>query len=336
MNKKTNILLLLCLICGFAHAQFSDHFDDGNFSRDPEWTGDVYSFIVNRWQQLQLHVDAAAESYLTTPSEAAIDAQWTFDCHISCGTSAYNLIRVYLISDSENPDNGNGYYVQIGGAGKNITLARQSDGNREYLIANNDRQKILDGMQESRVHVKVQRDAKGYFTLYSLVETKDDDFVTEGSAYVERAQGKWFTVFIKNSAKNGTAFAIDNIEVTGTAQSAPPDKPQNDELHADDTVQLLHRTFTPNADGFRDQCEVAYNMPSAGYHASLSVFTASGVKVKDVIIGEPLEEQGVILWDGTTDSNAALDSGPYVLLFEAWNSDNGTKIRRKMTVALIK
>ena len=245
-------------------------------------------------------------------------------------------MRVYIISDEADQTASNGYYVQIGGANKNITLCRQEGEKTEYIIANEDRKKILDGLAESRVHVRVTRDAQGYFTLASMVEPLDNDYVTEGNTYVEHATGKWFAIWIKNSAKNGTAYVIDNIEVTGLPQTMPPDEPEPGQLHGDDVVQLAYKTFSPDGDGYRDLCEVTYKMPSHAYHASLTVFTPAGVKVREVVRDELLDEEGVLTWDGKVGNGTLLDSGPYVLLFEAWNTDKGTKIRRKMTVALMK
>ena len=334
--RRLGYIFVLCLTFTTARAQFVEHFDDGDFTENPEWIGDVYSFAVNPYKQLQLHVDAATTSWLATPSKAAIEAQWSFDCYLSCNTSAYNLIRVYLSSDRPDPTSCNGYYVQIGGANKNITLCRQTEEKTEYLIADPDRKLILDDMAESRVHVVVTRTKEGYFTLSSMVETRDDDFVTEGSAFAQYVTGEWFAIWVKNSAKNGTAFTIDNIEVTGLEQISPLSEPTFGQLHSDDVVQLAYKTFSPDGDGYRDLCELTYKMPTPGYHASVTVFTPSGIQVREVAKDLLLDDEGVLTWDGTADNGILLDSGAYVLLFEAWNNDNGTHVRKKLTVALVR
>jgi len=63
---------LLAFSIGCATAQFSDPFTDGNFTDDPEWTGDTALFEVNGSGQLHLAATSADTAFLTTrtPSSA--------------------------------------------------------------------------------------------------------------------------------------------------------------------------------------------------------------------------------------------------------------------------
>ena len=328
-------LLGLILLTLAAKAQVTEHFDDGDFTSDPQWEGDVQAFIVNRYQQLQLYIQTADTSYLSTPSTAAIDATWEIDCYINCNTSAYNYVRFYLLANETDPTQGEAYYVQIGGANKDITLRHQSsEGNHTVLIDNQQRRQILDNRNESRVHVRVGRGSDGYFVLQTMVETIDTEYVDIGHAFVNHAAGNRIAVWVKNSSKNGRSFYFDNIVVEGDVQDGNPTTPASPGIPADEMVTLRHKSFSPNDDGYRDECVIEYQMPSYGYHSSISIYSPIGTLICTIADNQELDQSGTITWNGTDSHGRRLPVGAYVILFEAWNNDLAAKIRRKLTIAL--
>ena len=330
---KRFILILTVILTGLPlWAQFTEDFSDGNFTADPMWQGDLHSFIVNHNNELQLYIDGSAETYIATTSQVAADAVWEFYCRIACNTSAYNLCRIYLISENEDPIDSNGWYVQVGGANKNVTLRRQTGSENKVLIENDTRRKIFDRMEDIRVRVRVERDNYGYLSLFTMIDGIDGSWFEDGSVHVQSMHGSWFCLWIKNSSQNGRAFYFDDINVSGSPDN--DDTPAEPHVRSSEAVFLERASFSPNGDRYEDECNIGYNMPSHGYLASLTVFTPSGVQVAKVFQEEELSLSGILTWDGTDGHGAKLESGVYVLLFEAWNNDVGGKISRKLVVAL--
>lgn len=124
-------------------AQFTDDFDDGDFTENPAWQGNTDRFIVNDADELQLldeNAGSANESYLSVAAATSNDAEttWEFFARLTFSPSTSNLARVYL--SASNPDltaSQNGYFIQIGGISGSedaLELVRQ-DGNATSTLA---------------------------------------------------------------------------------------------------------------------------------------------------------------------------------------------------------
>ncbi|MDR0811957.1 MAG: Ig-like domain-containing protein, partial [Paludibacter sp.] len=81
--------------------------------------------------------------------------------------------------------------------------------------------------------------------------------------------------------------------------------------------------FSPDNDGFEDVCFVHYNMAESGFVANITIFTATGIKIKQLAANYLLQPEGFITWDGATDNGKLANAGIYVILFEAINPNNG-------------
>ena len=67
----------------------------------------------------------------------------------------------------------------------------------------------------------------------------------------------------------------------------------------------------------------------------MTVYDDMGRKVRTLLSSHLLGERGVIQWDGLRDDENKASIGPYIILFEALNTDTGEKIavRKVVTVA---
>ncbi len=246
------LLLLSILLCSslFVWADFTEDFSDGNYTENPTWVGDYNNFAINTWQQLQSKASAAATSYLSTACTINSEAEWNLFCRITTSPTAYNYMRFYLISSTENPLDGNGWYVQIGGTNKNITLCQQADGDTETRIASETRKKILDNT-DNKIYVRV-RLHNNTFTLESKVSGVDADYVVEGEYHTPRVgQSNYVSLLVKNTAKTGTCYFADDIIVKGQTSTEPlePDLPHADRLAAADDVVINEIMFDPAGGG---------------------------------------------------------------------------------------
>ncbi len=337
------LLLLTLVLCSSRclFADFIEDFSDGDYLNNPTWVGDYQHFGINAYGQLQTKASAAATSYLATPSTINHEAEWTFFCRITTTPSAYNYMRFYLISSEENPLVGDGWFVQIGGANKNITLCQQIDGEKETVIAADERKKLLD-MPDNKVFVRVRLTA-GVFSLESKVINQDADYVLDGTYATDIvSNSKFFSILVKNSSKTGLCYYADDITVQGQTVELL-DEDDNSTLPTDSVVlpvpmnepiYLAQDYFTPNSDGINDFCYLYYNLPAEGFTAHIQVFTANGLLVKTLSTDEPLPAAGALVWNGETEKGGQAQVGVYVLMCEFTHAATGQIIRKKLPVAL--
>src|SRR5438128_12608182 len=128
---KTFQIITLCFASYVCKGQLVEHFNDGNFTSDPVWSGSQSQFIINGSQQLQLNNTVAGISYLATPFGAASMDGFEWEAYIkqTFAPSGSNFGRIYLAADHENLSAPlNGYYLQLGEAGSNdaVELFRQA------------------------------------------------------------------------------------------------------------------------------------------------------------------------------------------------------------------
>lgn len=329
-NRYILLFGLLCSLSAFADEWFDD-FSQVEQSQT-QWIGDWSSFSINKNYQLQSQASQAGEHALLRSSHAAIDAEWGCWLRISGTCSAYNLVRFYLTLASEDT-RSDGYFVQIGGANKNITLYEQQDSLATKVIEHSERKKILD-MDASYLRVKVTRESDGMFRLYSLVEGKDSIWIEEGSIFVPMVESKYSAIAVKNSKTRGYDFYIDDVYVKGERQQASLAGDADEEMTGKAHLQIVSENLSPNGDGWEDEVCVQYEVPNDDYKATIQVYTANGILVKQLCKKEAISPTGEICWDGTTANGSTADIGVYVLYVELQNGKTHDTLRHRAAVAL--
>lgn len=317
------------------YGQWYEDFSDADSAYNA-WSGDWERFAVNRNGQLQSQSAGAAESALWHESTAAIEASWSGWVRISGTCSAYNLVRCYLTlaGDSLSAD---AYYVQIGGANKNIVLYEQRNSNAIKVIENQERKKILSGSAMC-VDWRVTRGADGMFHLYSQIEGIDSMSVEEGAYFANEVYSTYFAVYVKNSKQRGYDFYMDNISVSGVPQALPihPEDESHDPNGNEEraTIRLLTESISPNGDGYEDEACLSYILPDDDYRTTLSVYTPTGVLVKQICKEQETPATGTLCWDGADGRGASVEIGVYVLAVEMKNSKTKDALRRRFAVAV--
>ncbi len=165
MGKKL-LVCIAALICTLVtNAQLTEHFDDGDFTGNPTWSGSTADWIVNPSFQLQSNNSVVNSTYyLSTASTKATTAQWEFFCQLSFNPSSANYIDVFLMASAGDltQNSTTGYFVRLGGTDDEICLYRKDNGTIT---------KIIDGANAalnsslSAVKVKVQRDGTDQWKL---------------------------------------------------------------------------------------------------------------------------------------------------------------------------
>lgn len=158
------LILFFLFASSIVSAQVTDNFSDGDFTTNPNWSGDdsVYTIVSNKLRSNK--TITSSTFYLSTPSALATNCQWEFWVNLQFNTSSANFVDVYLTSDQANlmAATINGYFVRLGNTTDDVCL---------YKKVNGTATKIIDGIDgilntsNTTLKVKVVRDASNNFTL---------------------------------------------------------------------------------------------------------------------------------------------------------------------------
>lgn len=195
-------------------AQFTDNFGDGDFTYNPTWSGHDAKFQVSPDNRLWLNeAEFTGDAYLSTPSQAVLDASWEFVVQYDFNPSSSNYTEVYLMSSQADLSASlNGYYVRVGYTDDDICLFRKTG-----TAAT----RIIDGTNGRlntatvNVRIKVTRDETGNWSLYS--DTLGGfDYQTEGSVFDNsHATSSFFGVRCIYSTTRKDKIYFDDFVVSG-------------------------------------------------------------------------------------------------------------------------
>lgn len=210
MKKLLFILLLSCCYKS-SFGQLYDDFTDLNFSENPEWLGDHEKFVVNEAAELQLNdIDFNSPAYLSTPSNIASNALWSFDIKMDFNPSSSNYMDVFLIANKQNlllTDEA--YFIRIGGTEDNVSLLKRTNGTDEILILG-----IADAtdMSSQDLHIEISYNDLQWELNYSNNSLESNAMFAEDElSFANEYFG--FVCYYTSTRKD--KFYIDNIDISG-------------------------------------------------------------------------------------------------------------------------
>lgn len=219
------ILILIFLLPLISSAQYFDDFADGNFTQDPQWSGDTGQYKISTYSsstwslkpRLQLNGSTTGDTsvlYFSTPLSTLKKMQWDFWTRLSFSTSKSNNCRVYLASDNSDLKGSlNGYYVQFGDdnndALDSITLYRQTGFITHKVL----RSHFANTNSSKNYRLKITKDNSGLWSLYC--DTLGfSDFILEGTGVDTTFNSSlYFGVNCKYTSTNKTNFYFDDIRI---------------------------------------------------------------------------------------------------------------------------
>ena len=117
---QRNLLLLLIFLKLIAFAQINEKFEDGDFTKNPKWTGDTSEFqIVDN--RLQSNCSTEYYEYELLCPSIAFSEEILIDVELDFKTSSANYIDLILYRDSFTE-----YFLRIGGTKDAINLYYQA------------------------------------------------------------------------------------------------------------------------------------------------------------------------------------------------------------------
>ena len=211
-------LLLLFLLCPLlATAQLAETFADGNFTKNPAWTGDVGSFTVaNQVLQSAGPAVTGTQLQLVTACRASTGTSWEFWANLKLATSAGNLADVWLLAsqpDLKSPATA-GYFVRLGGTNDEVSLFRK-DSARSPVLVIDGLNGTLASSTNNVVRVRVTRSLEGHWMLGRDL-TGGRNFVAEAPTPLDNThqRGSVVGVALLYSSANAKNFYFDDFTVT--------------------------------------------------------------------------------------------------------------------------
>jgi len=99
-------------------------------------------------------------------------------------------------------------------------------------------------------------------------------------------------------------------------------------------LELLSKTFSPDADGYEDLLLLKYDFKSNGNVLNGYVYDLAGRLIHHPINNETLSTDGTITWDGILENGTKIPVGNYILLLESFNL-NGETSREKLAFSVL-
>ena len=109
------------------------------------------------------------------------------------------------------------------------------------------------------------------------------------------------------------------------------DKPH--ETPQENPIEVLPSVFSPDGDGYDDNCQVSYRLDGSGYSMNAYVFSADGRLVRHLVRGELVTDEGKFVWNGLDGQGNRVPIGIYVVVTEVFNTEGNVK-RFKNAVAV--
>lgn len=180
------LLILFFFLPFFVQSQVIDNFNDGDFTNNPVWMGDIMSFNV---ESSQLHSNGSSTTsdtiYLSTSNTMIDSTEWNFLIDLKFAPSSINYVRAYLVaSDSNLITTPNAYYIQIQGTQGAVNFYKKQAGISTLLFTGST--SFSASISEMKIRLKVCRKNNGIWNFYSD-KTGGYNFVSEGNALIENS-----------------------------------------------------------------------------------------------------------------------------------------------------
>ena len=130
--------------------------------------------------------------------------------------------------------------------------------------------------------------------------------------------------------------SAENWSSCGDARGATPMEKNSisNEITSTGELNVSPNPFSPGKRGNDSHCIVSYSLPYQRAVISAYIFDTSGRRLRKLKTSEPTASKGNFVWDGSNDEGYTLQSGPYVLFFEAVDLASNKVFSKKVMVVI--
>lgn len=204
---------IICIACisSVSTAQMTDAFNDGNYTENPSWTGDIARFEISTVHQLHLSSSGSDTAVLATQNYRVKNTEWNFWMKLSFNTSANNHARFYLTADSAAlRANVNGFFLQAGGADDSIYIMKQKGTIIEKLFSV---KSYKTNHSTNIMRFKITCDEHGTWEM-RMDTTGGYSYFMEGT-FLDSTHflSRWCGVYCRYTSSNATKIYFDDFYI---------------------------------------------------------------------------------------------------------------------------
>ncbi|MEN7548201.1 Ig-like domain-containing protein [Rapidithrix thailandica] len=128
----------------------------------------------------------------------------------------------------------------------------------------------------------------------------------------------------ENEAHNWTS-ASANVGYASPGYANSQSWENEGQVNSTDYFRLSPQVVSPDADGYRDFVNLEYQIPRAGWIASVTIFDAMGKEVCCLAKNETLGTSGVFRWEGVDSTGRKVRWGSYLVYIELFDLSGQVK-----------
>lgn len=137
----------------------------------------------------------------------------------------------------------------------------------------------------------------------------------------------------------GPSSNASNWSSSSTAKGGTPNSENSifqiaENLPDESGISFSPNPFSPDDDGRDDNLFINYKLDEPDYLLKVRIYDRYGRFIKELADGNQAGFEGSLMWDGRKNDGSGNRIGIYIVVFEAFNSANGTDIAFKETVVL--
>ncbi|MGE9516773.1 MAG: hypothetical protein ACQPRH_05475 [Solitalea-like symbiont of Tyrophagus putrescentiae] len=228
-----------------------DGFDDGDFTKNPEWFGSPHDWIINDELKLQsTKKEVPGSSYITTQLPLANVYTWSFNVSIDTRPTTGNNAKIYLISSTKDLNNSPaGYYVDISSSDAISLRKRSKDGGKASTIL------TITTDLKNGINKEINVEYNSRMEWVIKIKNDDSDLLQTSEPDTEFVKGEYFGFLVTYTKTNSNKFSFNSVSIeyknTPIVTPEPPDTPDNDAkpIYKYNDLIINEILFNPNPDG---------------------------------------------------------------------------------------
>lgn len=104
--------------------------------------------------------------------------------------------------------------------------------------------------------------------------------------------------------------------------------------NGNDEIYISPEIFSPDGDGFDDNCAIYYKFEENGFTLNIKIFNSKGILTRNLLHNNLVADEGNVIWDGRDNNSHRVEPGIYIVQAEFFDLKGFVKrIKKVVTVA---
>ena len=104
--------------------------------------------------------------------------------------------------------------------------------------------------------------------------------------------------------------------------------------NGNDEIYISPEIFSPDGDGFDDNCAIYYKFNENGFTLNIKIFNSKGILTRNLLHNNLVADEGNVIWDGRDNNSHRVEPGIYIVQAEFFDLKGFVKrIKKVVTVA---